>query len=68
MDLALEVEAGPPIAQKLGKMLAQKTWMMDFESALEFSGATLAVIRTSQDRLEGPRAFAEKRPPRFTGY
>jgi enoyl-CoA hydratase/carnithine racemase len=68
MELALECEAGPPIAQKLGKMLALKAAGMDFESALEFSGAVLAVLRTSSDRVEGGRAWAEKRPPRFTGY
>jgi enoyl-CoA hydratase/carnithine racemase len=67
MELALEVEAGPPIAQKLGKMLAYRVAPLDFESALELSGAVLGVIRTSEDRLEGMRAYGEKRPPRFTG-
>ena len=67
MELASAVEAGPPIAQKLGKMLAYRTDRMDLESALEFSGAALAVIRTSQDRREGSLSFAERREPRFTG-
>lgn len=67
MELALAVEAGPPIAQKLGKMLTYRAANLDFESALEISGTALAVIHPSQDRMEGGRAFAEKREPRFTG-
>jgi 2-(1,2-epoxy-1,2-dihydrophenyl)acetyl-CoA isomerase len=67
MELARMVEAGPPIAQKLGKMLAYRTANLDLESALEFSGAALSVIRPSEDRREGSRSFVEKREPRFTG-
>jgi 2-(1,2-epoxy-1,2-dihydrophenyl)acetyl-CoA isomerase len=67
MELALAVEAGPPIAQKLGKTLAQKTAHLDFESALELSGIALSVLEPSEDRREGVRSFMEKRDPRFTG-
>jgi len=67
MELAQMVEAGPPIAQKLGKMLALKTAGLDFESALELSGTALSVIEPSEDRREGVRSFMEKREPRFTG-
>lgn len=68
MELALAVEAGPPIGQKLGKTLAYRLANVDFETALEMSGMALAVTRTSSDRAEGARAFAEKRDSRFTGY
>lgn len=67
MELALLVEAGPPIAQKLGKMLAYRTANLDLETALELSGTALSVIRPSEDRKEGARSFVEKREPRFTG-
>ena len=67
MELALAVEAGPPIAQKLGKMLAYRTANLDFESALEISGTALSVLELSRDRKEGVRAFVEKREPRFEG-
>lgn len=67
MDLALEVEAGPPIAQKLGKMLAYRAKDMDFESAMEFSGAVLAITQVSQDYREGIASFMEKREPEFKG-
>lgn len=67
MELALAVEAGPPIGQKLGKMLAYRTQTMDFESALEFSAIALSTTGTSEDRREGVRSFTERREPRFTG-
>jgi 2-(1,2-epoxy-1,2-dihydrophenyl)acetyl-CoA isomerase len=67
MELAGAVEAGPPLAQKLGKMLAYRTAGLDFESALELSGTALSVINPSEDRKEGGRSFMEKREPRFTG-
>jgi enoyl-CoA hydratase/carnithine racemase len=68
MELAMAVEAGPPVAQKLGKMLAQRTATMDFESALEWSGTALSVLEPGHDRREGVLAFVEKREPNFTGF
>ena len=67
MELALAVEAGPPIGQKVGKMLAYKTSSMDFESALQWSEMALPLVTLSEDRLEGVRSFVEKREPRFEG-
>ena len=67
MELARAVEAGPPLGQKLGKLLAYKTQSMDLESALEFSALALSTTAMSEDRREGARSFAEKREPRFTG-
>lgn len=67
MELALAVESGPPLGQKLGKLLAYRTQNMDFESALEFSGIALGTTAMSDDRKEGARSFAERREPRFTG-
>ncbi len=67
MELARAVEAGPPLGQKLGKLLAYRTQGMDFESALEFSAVALAATAVSEDRREGVRSFQEKREPRFSG-
>ena len=67
MELAREVEAGPPIAQKLGKMLMRQTAGLGFEAALDWSSTALGVLGPSDDRLEGIRSFAEKRSPQFTG-
>jgi enoyl-CoA hydratase/carnithine racemase len=67
MELARAVESGPPLGQKLGKLLAYKTQNMDFETALDFSAIALSTTAMSEDRREGQVSFAEKREPRFTG-
>ena len=67
MELALAVESGPPLGQKLGKMLAYKTQGMDFETALEISGMALNTLAMSDDRREGRDSFVEKREAKFTG-
>lgn len=68
MELALEVEAGPPIAQKLGKMLAMRTAHMDFDTAMQWSESAIPVVGLSKDSIEGMRAFADRRETDFKGY
>ena len=68
MELALEVEAGPPIAQKLGKMLALRTAHMDFDTAMQWSESAIPVVGLSKDSVEGMRAFADRRETDFKGY
>ncbi len=68
MELALEVEAGPPIAQKLGKTLALRTANLDFDSAMQWSESALPVVGLSRDSIEGMKAFRDKRETDFLGY
>ena len=68
MALALEVEAGPPIAQKLGKMLALRTAHLDFDSAMQWSESAIPVVGLSRDSVEGMRAFADRRETDFQGH
>lgn len=68
MELALEVETGPPIAQKLGKMLAMRTAHMDFDTAMQWSESAIPVVGLSKDSIEGMRAFADRRETDFKGY
>lgn len=65
--LADRIAEGPPIAQKLGKMLAYRTAGLDFETALEWSASALPIATQSQDYREGIRAFVEKREAKFIG-
>ena len=68
MALALEVEAGPPIAQKLGKMLALRTAHMDFDTAMQWSESAIVVAGLSRDSKEGMAAFGERRETNFLGH
>lgn len=67
MELALELESGPPIAQKLGKMLALRTAHLDFDTAMQWSESTIPVVGLSQDSIEGMKAFVERRETDFNG-
>ncbi len=67
-EFAHEIEAGPPIGQKVGKLMAYRTANLDYESALELSGGVLPLVDHSFDRIEGARSFAERREPKFTGF
>jgi 2-(1,2-epoxy-1,2-dihydrophenyl)acetyl-CoA isomerase len=66
-ELANRIAEGPPIAQKLAKMLAYRTASLDFDTALEWSATAIPIASYSQDYREGIRAFVEKRDARFTG-
>ncbi len=48
-------------------MMAYRTANLDYESALELSGAVLPLVTLSEDRVDGVRSFTEKREPRFSG-
>jgi len=67
MELAKMVESGPPIAQKIGKILSYGTQGLDFQTSMEISGMGLAVTGPSADRKEGALSFMEKREAKFTG-
>ena len=67
-DFAKEVASGPPIGQKVGKLMAYKTMSMDYERALDLSAMVLALVTLSEDRAEGVRAFLEKRDGSFSGF
>ena len=68
MELALELEAGPPIGQKVGKLLAVRTANMDFDSAMQWSESVIPLVGLSEDSKEGRAAFVEKREPKFKGF
>ena len=68
MELALELEAGPPIGQKVGKLLAIRTAHMDFDTAMQWSESVIPLVGLSQDFKEGQAAFREKREAKFRGF
>ena len=60
-EFAQEVENGPPIGQKVGKLMAYRTATLDYESALELSGAVLPLLcrnRSTATRASPPSSNA----------
>ena len=66
-EYALQIESGPPIAQKIGKVLAYRTAALDFDAAMAWSETAIPLVDMSQDFSEGVAAFRERRDADFKG-
>jgi enoyl-CoA hydratase/carnithine racemase len=64
---AREVALAAPMAVHYAKVAASRGGEVDFHSGYALDIAAYNVLVSSQDRLEGVRAFNEKRPPRWSG-
>ena len=65
--LAERIAKGPAVAVQLAKRLAYRGQQQDVFEALESAGQAMAIVQSTEDAREGPRAFAEKREPQFKG-
>jgi enoyl-CoA hydratase/carnithine racemase len=65
--LGHEIAANAPVAVTAAKVSIDETWDLSMDAALERERHHYEKPLLSEDRLEGLRAFAEKRPPRWTG-
>lgn len=66
-ELARAVIACGPLAVRATKELAVRGLDMSLADAFRLGMLTSRLIRDTEDAKEGPRAFAEKRPPQFKG-
>jgi len=67
IGLARVLAANAPLAMTAAKRLAMTGRELPLAGGLELERQAFSVLRDSADRLEGRRAFAEKRPPVFQG-
>jgi enoyl-CoA hydratase/carnithine racemase len=66
-QLATRISDNGPLAVKITKELAWRGLHQHPEDALRYYAAVTALIHETEDAKEGPRAFSEKRTPRFQG-
>jgi enoyl-CoA hydratase/carnithine racemase len=65
--LGNEIAANAPLAVAAAKAALADGWDLALDVALKSERSHYETVLRSEDRLEGLRAFAEKRPARWTG-
>lgn len=67
LKIASEIAAGGPIAVQQAKLAIHRGLQTDLQAGLKIESKAYAVCIPTQDRLEGLRAFKEKRKPVYKG-
>ena len=67
VQLAERIAANGPLAVRITKELAWRGLEISLEEGLRLYATMAALMHGTADAVEGPRAFAEKRPPNFQG-
>jgi E-phenylitaconyl-CoA hydratase len=66
-QLAQRIAGHAPLAVKAVKEVAQAALDETLEQSLRFGSTLRWIIGQTEDAREGPRAFAERRPPQYQG-
>jgi len=66
-ELARRIAARGPLAVEAAKQAVYEGLGRDFAAGMAIEELLFNKVMTSEDAEEGPRAFAERRPPRFKG-
>ncbi len=64
---AAELAERPPLSLKMLKSCVNLGMQMDLPGAIDYEARCVAILMKSEDRMEGIRAFVEKRKPVFKG-
>lgn len=67
MEWARRLAQHPPLAARFAKRAINRGMQTDLDSGLEYERYAASMLVDSEDRVEGMRAFVEKRAPRFVG-
>jgi enoyl-CoA hydratase len=67
MELARVISAKAPVALRYAKEAVVKGLELPLADGLRLEGDLSTLLRTTDDRVEGAKAFLEKRAPRWTG-
>jgi enoyl-CoA hydratase len=68
LGLAGRISENAPLGVAASKQIMRQTRGVSEEDAWALQGPLMGKVFTSDDAREGPRAFAEKREPRWTGH
>jgi 2-(1,2-epoxy-1,2-dihydrophenyl)acetyl-CoA isomerase len=66
-EFALRLAQGPAVAMQLAKRLVYRGLESTWTEAFEQANTAMSIAQSTEDAREGPRAFAESRPPQFQG-
>ncbi|KAF5292223.1 hypothetical protein FQA39_LY14038 [Lamprigera yunnana] len=67
LDIAREILPNGPVGVQMAKYAINKGLEVDINAALSFEEAAYSRIIPTKDRIEGLKAFNEKRPPKYIG-
>jgi enoyl-CoA hydratase len=67
LELAERIAKNAPLAVAASKQIIRETRGLTEEEAWKLQAPLSAKVFSSEDAREGPRAFAEKREPKWTG-
>jgi E-phenylitaconyl-CoA hydratase len=67
-ELAKRIAANGPLAVQMIKKLAKDSTNVPLSEAIRMAEMAWGALRDTQDRIEGRKAFAERRKPMFYGH
>ena len=67
LEWATEIVSGGPIALKAAKAAIDGGWNLEISKALDFERTCYEKVLNTVDRIEGLKAFSEKRTPKYEG-